>query len=354
VQGGPWKPPAVSIPVLRVDPAHPDPVAIGRAVHVLRAGGLVAFPTETVYGLGARALDPAAVARIFEAKGRPSTHPIIAHVLGEKDARALAASFCETASRLARAFWPGPLTLVVLRASGVPASLGGGTDSVGIRSPAHRVARVLLEALEEPIAAPSANRYQALSPTCAEHVVASLGDRVDLVLDGGPTALGLESTVLDVRGPVPVILRPGLLGLAALRSVDPRVVYANALPTPEGASRPSPGMDGRHYAPRARVVVATSCEEARAEAERREAKGEAVGLLLRGPLRDEGRENREAVTVRITRRTLPDDPEAYARDLYATLHELDGSGVAAIVIQGVPDHDVWRAVADRLARASSR
>src|SRR5580692_2910944 len=158
-------------PILRVDASRPDRAAVAEAARVLRGGGLVAFPTETVYGLGARAFDRAAVARIFEAKGRPSTHPIIVHVLGESEAHSLATLLCETSTRLARAFWPGPLTLVVTRAAAVPASLGGGTNSIGIRSPAHPVARALLEALGEPIAAPSANRYQGLSPTRAEHVV---------------------------------------------------------------------------------------------------------------------------------------------------------------------------------------
>lgn len=344
--------------VRRIDPTHPDPVVIDEAVRVLRDGGLVAFPTETVYGLGARALDPTAVARIFEAKGRPSTHPIIAHVLGEQEARALAASFGDTPSRFGRAFWPGPLTLVVERASGVPASLGGGTDSVGIRAPAHRVARALLAAFGEPIAAPSANRYQALSPTRAEHVVASLGDRVDLVLDGGPTSEGLESTVLDVRGAVPVILRPGTIDLAALRSVDSRVIYADARPPSDAAARASPGMGARHYAPRARLVVAASGEGATAEAERRAANGEVVGLVLRAPICEERKGRGDGTDIagaRIVRRALPDDPAAYARDLYATLHELDRREVATIVVQAVPaEDDGWRAIADRLARAGAR
>jgi L-threonylcarbamoyladenylate synthase len=348
----------VSTLVRRIDPTHPDPVVIDEAVRVLRDGGLVAFPTETVYGLGARALDPTAVARIFEAKGRPSTHPIIAHVLGEQEARALAASFGDTPSRFGRAFWPGPLTLVVERASGVPASLGGGTDSVGIRAPAHRVARALLAAFGEPIAAPSANRYQALSPTRAEHVVASLGDRVDLVLDGGPTSEGLESTVLDVRGAVPVILRPGTIDLAALRSVDSRVIYADARPPSDAAARASPGMGARHYAPRARLVVAASGEGATAEAERRAANGEVVGLVLRAPICEERKGRGDGTDIagaRIVRRALPDDPAAYARDLYATLHELDRREVATIVVQAVPaEDDGWRAIADRLARAGAR
>jgi L-threonylcarbamoyladenylate synthase len=292
-------------------------------------------------------MDPRAVARIFEAKGRPSTHPVIAHVRDEEGARALASSFSDTASSFARAFWPGPLTLVVPRAPGVPASLGGGTDSIGIRAPAHEVARALLRALGEPIAAPSANRYQALSPTRAEHVVASLGDAVDLVLDGGPCPTGLESTVLDVRGAFPVILRPGTLGLAALRAVDPRVAYAEGASLTGDSPRPSPGMDLRHYAPRAKVVLAASREAAVAEGDARAARGEAVGLVLVGVT------ERLDVDAAPGVRELPDDPAAYAHLLYATLHELDGAGLVSIVVQAVPETDAWRAVADRLSRASA-
>jgi L-threonylcarbamoyladenylate synthase len=205
------------------------------------------------------------------------------------------------------------------------------------------VARALLRALGESIAAPSANRYQALSPTRAEHVVASRGDAVDLVLDGGPCPTGLESTVLDVRGDSPIILRPGSLGLAALRAVDPRVDYAKGASVSSDAPRPSPGMDLRHYAPRAKLILAASREAAVAEAEARAARGEAVGLVLRGV----GNSPAPGVSE------LPDDPSAYAHLLYATLHDLDGAGVVSIVVQAVPETDAWRAVADRLARASA-
>jgi L-threonylcarbamoyladenylate synthase len=335
--------------VLVVDPAHPDPRAIADAVRVLRSGGLVAFPTETVYGLGARALDPTAVERIFLAKGRPSNHPVIAHVLGADEARGLANPWTELASQFARAFWPGPLTLVVGRAPQVPASLGGGTETVGIRAPRHPVARALLAALGEPIAAPSANRYQALSPTQAQHVVLSLGDKVDLVLDGGACAEGLESTVLDVRGESPVILRPGTLDLAALRTVDPRVVHAEgaSVTVPERLERASPGMDPRHYAPRAPVTVAASRSEAVREAETRGESGKLVGLVLLGTAMPEG------VSIGVRCCVLPDDPAGYARELYAALHDLDAQGVASIVIQAVPSSEAWHAVADRVRRAST-
>jgi len=339
----------VSPRILKVDPGAPEPSVIDEALHVLRAGGLVAFPTETVYGLGARALDPLAVARIFHAKGRPSTHPVIAHVLGEDEAKGLTDRWGPSASAFARAFWPGPLTLVVGRVPHVPPSLGGGTETIGIRAPRHAVARALLSALGEPIAAPSANRYQALSPTLAEHVTASLGDRVDLVLDGGPCLEGLESTVLDARGDVPRVLRPGTIDLAALRRVDVRVVDASESRVPEEVERASPGLDARHYAPRASLRLAKTRAEALAEAERRDAEGETVGVILRGP-----GPSPAGSPARTLSAVLPDNPSGYGRELYATLHGLDRRGATSIVVEAVPTSDAWRAVADRLARGSTR
>jgi L-threonylcarbamoyladenylate synthase len=316
------------------------------AARVLRTGGLVAFPTETVYGLGARALDPRAVARIFDAKGRPANHPVIAHVLGEADASRMAASWDSRAVRFARAFWPGPLTLVVPRADHVPASLGGGTASIGVRAPRSPVARALLAALGEPIAAPSANRYQGLSPTRAEHVVSSLAEKVDLVLDGGQCALGVESTVLDLGGAVPVVLRPGAVDLLALRAVDPGVVYGDAAPLHISKARASPGMDTRHYAPRARVILAPSCKDAVAEAAARASTGQSVGVIVRGDASDGDK-------ARIIVIHLPEDPQGYAHALYATLYDLDAKDVDAIVVEAVPEGDAWAAIADRLARASA-
>jgi L-threonylcarbamoyladenylate synthase len=334
--------------VLRVDALHPDPAAIDEAASILRAGGLVAFPTETVYGLGGRALDPAALARIFAAKGRPSTHPVIAHVEDEAGAVALSAHWGEAASRFARAFWPGPLTIVVPRSAHLPAAIGGGTNSIGIRAPAHGVARALLVALREPIAAPSANRYQALSPTRAEHVVASLGSVVDLVVDGGSCDRGLESTVLDVRGSIPRVLRPGSIDLAALAAVDPRIAHGGGIALAAGEARASPGMDAKHYAPRAALRLASSLAEALAEADERAERGETVGLVVRGPIA--ARSSREEVVMM----ALPSDAVGYARALYATLHELDARSVDSIVVEAVPDDGEWHAVADRLLRASIR
>lgn len=336
--------------VLLVDSNHPDPALVREAAEVLRAGGLVAFPTETVYGLGARLSDERALARVFEAKGRPTSHPLIAHVLGEKDAAKLAASWPELASRMARAFWPGPLTLVVPRAAGVSAAASGGTDSIAVRAPVHPVARALIAALGEPVAAPSANRYQSLSPTTAAHVARSLGDRVDVVVDGGSCAAGIESTVLDVRGGVARVLRPGAIDLPALRAIEPTVAMAAEAPR-EDQSRASPGMDARHYAPRAVLSLAGGRGEALAEARARAAAGERVGLVLRRALRDEPT---ESLPGPVRAEALGDDPLAYAHALYATLHALDADGVDAIVVEPVPDDERWAAVADRLRRGAHR
>jgi L-threonylcarbamoyladenylate synthase len=316
--------------------------ALDEAAAILQGGGLVAFPTETVYGLGGRALDSRAALRIFAAKGRPHTHPLIVHVLGDADARALAGEWSDRAERLARAFWPGPLTLVVPRGARVPSVVAGGGDSIALRAPAHPVARALLRRLGEPIAAPSANRYQSISPTLAEHVVKSLGEDVGLVLDGGACDAGIESTVVDVRGAHPRVLRPGALGIAALRAIAPDIEASDEV-LAEDASRASPGMDARHYAPRARLLIAATREQAASEARARA--GERVGLVVRG-----------AVTVAgadIDVRVLPDEPAGFAAALFATLHALDDAGARAIVVEAVPPGDEWWAVADRLRRASS-
>jgi L-threonylcarbamoyladenylate synthase len=333
--------------VLAVNPLSPEAGVLAEAARVLRSGGLVAFPTETVYGLGARALDERALARIFEAKGRPTHHPLIAHVEDEARARSLAASWPEVASRLARAFWPGPLTVVVDRAPHVPPAIGGGDSSIALRVPAHPVALALLALLGEPIAAPSANRYQGLSPTTAAHVVKELGDRVDLVLDAGPCAAGIESTVVDVRVDPPRVLRLGAADLAALRRIAPGL-RARVEVSDSTARRASPGMDARHYAPRARMVLAPSRDAALVRARELLVAGEGpVGLVVR-----EAASASEAAGLEL--RVLPDEPLEYARRLYGTLHELDDAGARAIVVQAVPaDDEAWWAIADRLERGST-
>jgi L-threonylcarbamoyladenylate synthase len=331
--------------VLRVDPVSPDRSLLSEAADVLRRGGLVAFPTETVYGLGASAESEAAVARVFEAKGRPPTHPLILHVDGTEAARASARVWPGRAEALAAAFWPGPLTLVLERAARVCAAVAGGGDSVAVRVPAHPVARALLALVGHAVAAPSANRYQGLSPTTAAHVVRQLGDRVDLVVDAGPADAGMESTVVDVRGDVAVVLRPGAVDLAALRAVAPDVrLHAGVVAEP--LSRPSPGMDERHYSPRARMVVAPTAERAFEQASRLASAGDRAGLLVREPWRP----REQGADPRLLVRVLPGDAAGYARAFYAALHALDEAGADVIIVEQVPTEGPWWAVADRLRR----
>ena len=327
---------------LTVDPAAPDPAAIAEAALALRDGLLVAFPTETVYGLGAHGLDARAVERIYEAKGRPAYNPVILHVPDARAARMLASHWPEAAERLATRYWPGPLTLVLRRADIVPAIATAGLDAVGIRVPAHPVALALLAAAQIPVAAPSANRSTELSPTSAEHVARALGDRVDVLLDGGDTTLGIESTVLDLSGARPVLLRPGLLTREELELV----IGPIDLPAQQAegdAPRRAPGQLERHYAPRAELAVVPA-------AELLERVGRAtdplVGVLPRtvhvGP-RD------GLVVIR-----MPASPRLYAHRLYAALHELDEWGCRRVLVEAVPAEANWEGVRDRLARASHR
>ena len=337
------------MPTLRIDPDDPEAregaAALARAADVLRAGGLVAFPTETVYGLGANALDAAAVARIFAAKGRPSFNPVIVHVPDADAARALVLEWPRSAALLAERFWPGPLTLVLPKRAHVPDGVTAGLAQVGVRVPAHPVALALLRAAALPIAAPSANRYTELSPTAAAHVERALGDRVDLVLDGGPTTVGIESTVVDLSGDVPVLLRPGGVSLADLRAVVGDVRVHEPDDDAGDAPRPSPGMVERHYAPRARLLPfdASSPGDAAAEARAASRRGEPVGALLLAAALDTG----VAHPVR-----MPRDPAAYARALYATLHRLDDLGCTLVLAERVPEGDTWAGVRARLARAA--
>ena len=327
--------------ILKVSPIHPEPSPVEEAAAILQGGGLVAFPTETVYGLGANALDAKAVARIFAAKGRPSFNPLIVHVPDEAGARALVLEWSEHASLLASRFWPGPVTLVLHKRAIVPDIVTAGIDSVALRVPSHPVALALLRAAAVPLAAPSANRSNALSPTTARHVEQSLGDRVDLILDGGPTNVGIESTVIDLRGPRPVILRPGVVGA---RELEP-LVGPLAMPNEARgeAPRPAPGMLERHYAPRAKLVLFAPAEATAIVEEARSlaAKGTKVGMLV---IDD------SAATGRVIR--LPRDVGRYAQRLYATLHELDDAGCEVVYVERVPSGTDWDGVRDRLERAA--
>lgn len=321
-----------------------SPASIERAAALIREGRLVAFPTETVYGLGARADDPAAVRAIFDAKGRPPGNPLIVHVASADQARALAEEWPYAAERLADAFWPGPLTLVVRRREGpggvAPEATAGG-PTVALRVPAHPVALALLRAAALPIAAPSANRSTEISPTTADHVVKSMGERVGLVLDCGETWYGIESTIVDVTRNPAVVLRHGAISLRMLAG-QARVIDPGVRVEPEGGRAAAPGGYARHYAPRARVLLVPA-GAVREEVLALRAKGQRVGALERGAATvDEG-----------PREALPDDPAGFAAGLYAGLHRLEDAGCEAIVIAAAPEGDAWAAVRDRLRRAAA-
>ena len=319
-----------------------NPASVARAADLLRSGSVVALPTETVYGLAARADDSAAVRRIFEAKGRPSTNPLIVHVADVSAARDLVADFPPAAERLAAAFWPGPLTLVMKRRSGVVTDeVVAGGDTVAVRVPASLAARALLEATRLPLAAPSANRSMSISPTTAEHVVKSLDGRIPLVIDGGPCVRGIESTIVDVTRTPAVLLRPGAVSLDELRAIvdvaDPKTIVVSS-----DERAPAPGTAARHYAPRATAILAAPSVFLD-ELERKRALGLSVGVLSFMP------EHSRGIPVEI----LPNDPDAYAADLYAALHRLDDAGCQEILIAEPPETTAWLAVRDRLRRAAA-
>lgn len=308
---------------------------IAKAVELLRAGQVVALPTETVYGLGADALNPAAVARIFALKGRPAEHPLIVHLPPDEPLENWAAAVPPAARALARAFWPGPLTMILRRAPRVPKAVTGGQDTVALRVPDHPLALALLRAFGSGIAAPSANRFGHISPTTAAHVRDEFGAAVPLILDGGPCRVGLESTIVDLSRGAPVVLRPGAIGAA---DID-RVIGSTA----DGATAAGPaprvsGLLARHYAPRtpAELVDGRLLPERLAELA---ALGQTVGVLAFGR------------TVGHNCIALADDPAGYGRGLYAALRELDGRGFSRLLIEAPPQDESWRAVNDRLRRA---
>jgi L-threonylcarbamoyladenylate synthase len=298
--------------------------AVARAVAVLRAGGVVALPTETVYGLAADVTNPAAIARVYAIKGRPPDHPLIVHAHDLAALDGYVANASGALRALAAAFWPGPLTAVVERGERTPRSITGGQDTVAVRVPDHPLALAILASFGGALAAPSANRFGRISPTTAEHVRADLGDEVDLVVDGGPAAVGVESTIVDLTGAVPAVLRAGAITASQLgEALGVPVV------TRVGGAVRAPGTLASHYAPRARIVLVEESardDAARAHAER----GERVALL-----------------------TLPPDAARAAQTLYATLRALDAQGYDTIVATLPPDTETNAAVRDRLTRASA-
>ena len=307
---------------------------IREAAAVLRRGGLVAFPTETVYGLGADASNPAAVARIYQVKGRPAGHPVIVHIGDARQLERWAREVPNDAKKLAARFWPGPLTLVLKRALGVGDYLTGGEDTIGLRMPNHPVALELLRQFGGGIAAPSANKFGRISPTTAEHVSDDLGDEVDLILDGGPCEIGIESTIIDLSRDRPVLLRPGRI------SVEEIAATLSVKPEPRDRSAPrAPGMLESHYAPRKplRLVVGDQWKRGAWQ-------NCAVLCFSARPVGE-----KSIMWISASR-----DPQRYARDLYSNLRALDASGCDEILVEEPPASAEWAAVRDRLVRARSK
>lgn len=321
--------------------ASATPDNITAAVRVLRAGGLVAFPTETVYGLGADARSAPAVRRIFEVKQRPATNPLIVHVTDEAMAQQYV-RWNHTAGELARVFWPGPLTLVLPKQKSIPPEVSAHRFSVGVRAPDHPVALALLQSFDGPIAAPSANRSNRISPTTADHVREEIGEEVELILDGGPSRVGIESTVLDLTRELPRILRPGAITRENIESIIGAVEMREMLETALHAAS-SPGQQAIHYSP-----LSPAYRGGRDEIEQMlrepQGRGRIVAIVLQGEM-PEATEQEEILE-------LPRNPEAYARDLYATLRKADALRPTRILIEFPPEKPDWTAIRDRIMRAT--
>ena len=315
------------------------PGALARAVATLRAGGLVAFPTETVYGLGADASNPAAVKKVFAAKGRPHDHPLIVHIASVAQLRDWACDVPAAALALAQKFWPGPLTLILKRAPGVSDLVTGGQDSVALRVPSHPLAQALLQAFGGGMVGPSANRFGHVSATTAAHVLQEFGDTVACVLDGGACEVGIESTIVDLSGDRPALLRPGCITPAQIEAV-----LGAPLTAPDAHSPRAPGTLAKHYAPRTPVMLVEA---------------DLIDELTRSFVR-QGK--RVAVLARAAQRPLLDrlvwiaaapDAAGYAHDLYAHLRALDDAGSDVMIVEAPPLAPEWAAVRDRLARAAA-
>ena len=307
---------------------------VRRAAQILRAGGLVAFPTETVYGLGADAANQKAVSRLFAVKRRPADHPVIVHFENSARAFAWARELPAQAGKLAERFWPGPLTLILKRSALAKDFVTGGQDTVGLRVPSHPVAQQLLEDFGSGIAAPSANRFGLVSPTTAAHVRDDLGNDVDLVLEGGPSEVGIESTIVDLSGPEPVLLRPGHVSTRELEAIVGTIAEKSP-----ASPRHSGGME-RHYAPRTptRMVASYALDKTIGEL-----KARVAVLAFSRP------DERVDYWIR-----MPRDPQAYAQRLYAALRELDTAGCERILVEAPPETPEWAAVRDRLRRAAGQ
>jgi L-threonylcarbamoyladenylate synthase len=346
--------------VIKVDKDRPDPAAIEEAAAALKAGKLVVFPTETVYGLGAHALDPDAVQKIFDAKERPANDPLIVHIAHIGQVNQCAIGMPAPARKLGLSFWAGPLTLILKKKPAVPDLVTAGLDSVALRVPSHRVARALMEMAGVPVAAPSANRFSRPSPTTAEHVLEDLDGRVDLILDGGPTDIGLESTIVDFTVDPPVIRRPGGITFEQVHSLVPEVVTVETRATSD-EPQVAPGQLLRHYAPRAAMTLyegeqGAVVERIAAEARTLAAQGSKVGILAPeedlsalAPLIAAVASVGKIVVQPIGSRA---DLERAGRELFAAIRTLDATGVESILASSPGTEGLARAIRDRLMRAA--
>ena len=337
------KPPVIA----EVLPTHSPELfqaAVQRAAALLRAGEVMALPTETVYGLAASALDAHAVRRIFEIKGRPAHNPIIVHVANIDMAKRCVANWPLLAGRLAKAFWPGPLTLVLPRAKEIPGIITAGGPTVGVRWPSHPFIQAVIRECDFPLAAPSANPSNRVSPTNAEHVRQHLGDKIRLIVDGGQAQVGIESTVLDISSWPPRLLRPGMIHEQALLAVTGELA-AGPSESPEVLK--SPGLLRTHYSPRAKLVVWSWKDEAElnARSAKRGVPGSKVHVIAHTRIPSGAGFGRVSV--------IPHDPGAFARAIYAELHQCDEARAELIVVEAPPDDPEWRAIADRLRRAAA-
>ena len=347
--------------IIKVHPTQPEPSIIEQAAGLLRAGELVVFPTETVYGLGADTLQTAALERIFVAKGRPFSDPLIVHIADEASLEQLTTFIPVQARRLASVFWPGPLTLILSRGPSVPHLATAGLETVAIRMPRHPVALALIRALGSPIAAPSANRFMHVSPTTAQHAYSDLAGRIPLILDSGPCEVGVESTVLNLCTEPPIILRPGGVSLEALRTILPDVQpprqqianHADQTAHSETSAQPSPGQLLTHYAPAIPLLLYDGSVEAmRAamllEMKRRQEQGEYVGVLVA----DEDVATFQGSGAFINTLGKADDPVQIATALFAGLRALEDAHVHVILCRNFGDHGLGLAIRDRLLKAA--
>ncbi len=342
--------------ILPVDPHRPQTAPIAEAAALLQQGEIVAFPTETVYGLGANALDVSAVAKIFRAKERPAYDPLIVHLHAPSWLPRVVRAMPECVWALAERFWPGPLTLILPRTDAVPDSVTSGLDTVAVRIPAHPVALALLEAADIPLAAPSANRFGYTSPTTAAHVLADLNGRIPLILDGGPTHIGVESTVLDLTAEAPTILRPGGVTREALMEVLGKVQLARQPAADEAQAVPSPGLLPRHYAPRAHLILFSGPPLAVYNAMQRRLvsllqRGATVGVLLAAEAQPLFAPWHQTAHLEVL--GTADDAAAFGRHLYAALRRLDENGIQFILAHTLPAAGLGLAINNRLQKAAA-